>query len=238
VRVVIGEDSVLLRAGLDRLLTDGGFEVVGGAGDLHAVVSLVDATRPDVAVLDIRMPPTFTDEGLVAARRIRSLDAPTPGCLVLSQHVDARFGLELVSRASGGLGYLLKERVADVDDFLDAVRRVGRGGSIVDPEIVRLVVERRRRDVLVDLTEREREVLELMAQGRSNASISRSLGVGAKTVEARINTIFSKLGLEPAEDDNRRVLAVLALLRGPSFAGEGRTQPASAPTRERSARET
>ena len=118
-----------------------------------------------------------------------------------------------MSAASGGLGYLLKERIADVDDFLDAVRRVGRGGSIVDPDVVREVVARRRRDVLVDLTDREREVLELMAQGRSNAAICRSLGIGEKTVEARINTIFSKLGLEPAEDDNRRVLAVLALLR-------------------------
>jgi len=214
VRVVIGEDSVLLRAGLERLLADGGFEVVGVAGDFDALVALVEDIRPDVAVVDIRMPPTFTDEGLRAARHIRALPPPTPGCLVLSQHVDARFGLELVSQASGGLGYLLKERVADVDDFLDAVRRVGRGGSIVDPEVVREVVARRRRDVLVDLTDREREVLELMAQGRSNAAICRTLSVSEKTVEARINTIFSKLGLEPAEDDNRRVLAVLSLLRG------------------------
>ena len=213
-RVVIGEDSVLLRAGLERLLVDGGFEVAGVAGDYARLVELVEGERPDVAVVDIRMPPTFTDEGLRAARAIRALPPPTPGCLVLSQHLEPRFGLELVSQAEGGLGYLLKERVADVEDFLDAVRRVGRGGSIVDPEVVREVVARRRRDVLVDLTDREREVLELMAQGRSNAAICRSLGIGEKTVEARINTIFSKLGLEPAEDDNRRVLAVLALLRG------------------------
>ncbi len=213
-RVVIGEDSVLLRAGLERLLVDGGFEVAGVAGDYDALVNVVEAVRPEVAIVDIRMPPTFTDEGLRAARHIRALPAPTPGCLILSQHIDPRFGLELVTQASGGLGYLLKERVADVDDFLDAVRRVGRGGSIVDPEVVREVVARRRRDVLVDLTDREREVLELMAQGRSNAAICRTLAIGEKTVEARINTIFSKLGLEPAPDDNRRVLAVLALLRG------------------------
>jgi len=213
VRVVVGEDSVLLRAGLERLLVDGGFEVVGSAGELDGLLALIDAVRPDVAVVDIRMPPTFTDEGLRAARHIRSLPPPTPGCLVLSQHIDPRFGLELVSAASGGMGYLLKERVADVEDFLDAVRRVGRGGSIVDPDIVREVVARRRRDVLVELTDREREVLELMAQGRSNAAICRALGIGEKTVEARISTIFSKLGLEPDDDDNRRVLAVLALLR-------------------------
>jgi DNA-binding NarL/FixJ family response regulator len=218
VRVVIGEDSVLLRAGLERLLADGGFEVAGVAGDLDALLAIVEETRPDVAILDIRMPPTFTDEGIRAARHIRALPAPAPGCLVLSQHVEPAFGLELVSSAQGGMGYLLKERVADVDDFLDAVRRVGRGGTIVDPEVVRAVVARRRRDVLVDLTDREREVLELMAEGRSNAAIGRALGIGGKTVEARINTIFSKLGLEPAEDDNRRVLAVLALLRGPSAA--------------------
>ena len=213
-RVVIGEDSVLMRAGLERLLVDGGFEVTGTAGDFDGLMALVSAQRPDVAVVDIRMPPTFTDEGLRAARAIHALPSPTPGCLVLSQHVDPRFGLELVSQASGGMGYLLKERVSDVEDFLDAVRRVGRGGSIVDPEVVREVVARRSRDVLVDLTDREREVLELMAQGRSNAAICRALSIGEKTVEARINTIFSKLGLEPAEDDNRRVLAVLALLRG------------------------
>jgi DNA-binding NarL/FixJ family response regulator len=220
VRVVIGEDSVLLRAGLAGVLTSGGFDVVGTAGDLEAIVALVDDVRPDVAILDIRMPPSFTDEGLVATRRIRAMDPPTAGCLVLSQHIDPGFGLELVSRAGGGIGYLLKDRVADVEDFLDAVRRVGRGGSIVDPEIVRIVVERRRRDVLVELTDRERDVLGLMAQGRSNASIGRTLGIGGKTVEARISTIFSKLGLEPTEDDNRRVLAVLALLRGPSVPGD------------------
>jgi DNA-binding NarL/FixJ family response regulator len=219
VRVVIGEDSVLMRAGLERLLVDGGFEVTGTAADFDGLMALVSAERPDVAVVDIRMPPTFTDEGLRAARAIRALPAPAPGCLVLSQHIDPRFGLELVSQASGGMGYLLKERVSDVEDFLDAVRRVGRGGSIVDPEVVREVVARRSRDVLVDLTDREREVLEIMAQGRSNAAICRALSIGEKTVEARINTIFSKLGLEPAEDDNRRVLAVLALLRGATTPG-------------------
>lgn len=213
-RVVIGDDAVLFRAGLERLLADGGFDVVGLAGDLDGLLGLVETHHPDVAVVDIRMPPTYTDEGLRAARHIRALPAPRPGCLVLSQHLDPRFGLELVSEASGGLGYLLKERVMDVEDFLDAVRRVGRGGSIVDPEVVREAIARRRRDVLVDLTDREREVLELMAEGRSNAAICRALGIGEKTVEARINIIFSKLALEPTPDDNRRVLAVLTLLRG------------------------
>jgi len=159
------------------------------------------------------MPPTHTDEGLRAVARIRERHGTAVGCLVLSQHLDARFALELVTREQGGLGYLLKERIADVEDFVDAVRRVGRGGAIVDPTAIREVVARRERDVLVDLTDREREVLELMAEGRTNAAICRRLGIGAKTVEARINTIFSKLGLEPAADDNRRVLAVLKWLR-------------------------
>jgi DNA-binding NarL/FixJ family response regulator len=213
VRVVIADDSVLLREGIARLLAGADFEVVGTAGDLDGLLAGVDATCPDVAVVDIRMPPDFRDEGLQAVARIRARHGSSVGCLVLSQHLEPRFALELVTGAQGGIGYLLKERVADVDDFVDAVRRVGRGGSIVDPEVVRSVVARRNRDVLVDLTDREREVLTLMAGGRSNAAIGSRLGIGAKTVEARINTIFSKLGLEPAPDDNRRVLAVLAFLR-------------------------
>jgi len=212
VRVLIADDSVLMREGIAGLLTGAGLEVVATAGDLASLLARVEETRPDVAVVDIRMPPDFRDEGLQAVARIRERHGSTIGCLVLSQHLDSRFALELVTSDQGGIGYLLKERVADVDDFVDAVRRVGRGGSIVDPEVVRTVVARRNRDVLTALTDREREVLTLMAEGRSNAAIGARLGIGMKTVEARINTIFSKLGLEPATDDNRRVLAVLAFL--------------------------
>ena len=212
-RVVIGEDSVLMREGIARLLTEGGMEVVATAGDLNGLLAAVDASLPDVVVADIRMPPTFTDEGLRAVERIRADHGSAIGILVLSQHIEPRFAVGLVTRAEGGLGYLLKERVADIDDFADAVRRVGRGGSIVDPGVVRELLARRDRDVIGELTPRESEVLALMAEGRSNAAICERLGIGAKTVEARVNTIFSKLGLEPAPDDNRRVLAVLAYLR-------------------------
>ena len=212
-RVVIGEDSVLMREGIARLLTEGGMEVVATAGDLNGLLAAVDASLPDVVVADIRMPPTFTDEGLRAVERIRADHGAASGILVLSQHIEPRFAVGLVTRAEGGLGYLLKERVADIDDFADAVRRVGRGGSIVDPGVVRELLARRDRDVIGELTPRESEVLALMAEGRSNAAICERLGIGAKTVEARVNTIFSKLGLEPAPDDNRRVLAVLAYLR-------------------------
>ena len=212
-RVVIGEDSVLMREGIARLLTDAGIEVVGTAGDLDGVLATVDATRPDAVVVDIRMPPTFSDEGLRAAERIRADYGQAIGVLVLSQHLEPRFALGLVTRAEGGLGYLLKERIAEVDDFVDAVRRVARGGSIVDPEVVRALIATRGRDPLSDLTDRERDVLALMAEGRTNAAVCERLGIGAKTVEMHVSTIFSKLGLEPAADDNRRVLAVLAYLR-------------------------
>ena len=212
-RVVIGEDSVLTRAGVARVLEAGGLEVVGEAGDLDGLLAVVAETVPDVVVTDIRMPPTFTDEGLRAVTRIREEHGHRIGVLVLSQHLEARFALGLVTGAQGGLGYLLKERVADIEDFVDAVRRVGRGGSIVDPDLVRELLARRDRDVIGELTDREREILGLMAEGRTNAAICQRLGIGAKTVEARVNTIFSKLALEPAADDNRRVLAVLAYLR-------------------------
>jgi DNA-binding NarL/FixJ family response regulator len=223
-RVVIGEDSLLLREGIARLLADRDIEVVGQAGDLPDLLAIVEATRPDAVVVDIRMPPTFTDEGLQAVEAIRAGHGTSIGILVLSQHLDARFALGLVANADGGLGYLMKERIADVDDFVDALRRVSRGGSIVDPDIVRDLMAYRRRDVIGTLTDREREVLTLMAEGRTNAAICDRLTIGLKTVEAHVNTIFSKLGLEPAQDDNRRVLAVLAFLRradGPA-AGESK----------------
>jgi DNA-binding NarL/FixJ family response regulator len=212
-RVVIGEDSVLLREGMASLLIERGIDVVGQAGDLPSLLAAVDETGPDAVVVDIRMPPTFTDEGLRAVEAIRAEHGSGIGILVLSQHLDARFALGLVARADGGLGYLMKERIADVDDFIDALRRVSRGGSIVDSDIVRELIAYRERDVIGTLTERERQVLTLMAEGRTNAAICERLAIGLKTVEAHVNTIFSKLELEPAQDDNRRVLAVLAFLR-------------------------
>ena len=207
-----------MREGIARLLAEHEIDVVGQAGDLATLLALVDAERPDGVVVDIRMPPTFTDEGLRAVEAIRSRHGAAIGILVLSQHLDARFALGLVERGDGGVGYLMKERIADVDDFVEALQRVARGGSIVDPEIVRDLMAFRRRDVIGTLTEREREVLALMAEGRTNAAICEQLSIGVKTVEARVNTIFSKLGLEPTQDDNRRVLAVLAFLRSSSLA--------------------
>ncbi|MBI3745467.1 MAG: response regulator transcription factor [Chloroflexi bacterium] len=212
-RVVIGEDSVLLREGIARLLGERQIEVVGQAGDLVSLLATVAEAHPDAVVVDIRMPPTFTDEGLRAVEAIRASRGKSIGVLVLSQHLDARFALTLVANAAGGLGYLMKERIADVDDFVDALRRVARGGSIVDPDIVRELLAIRERDIIGTLTGRERDVLMLMAEGRTNAAICERLAIGLKTVEAHVNTIFSKLGLEPAADDNRRVLAVLAYLR-------------------------
>lgn len=212
-RVVIGEDTLLLREGMARLLAEAGLEIVGLAGDLPSLLELVGRTVPDVAVIDIRMPPTFTDEGLQAVERIRAEFGTAIGLLVLSQHLETRFAIGLVADAGGGLGYLLKERIADLEDFAEAVRRVGRGGSIVDPRIVQELLRFRDRDVLVTLSDRERQTLGLMAEGRSNAAIGAAMGIGAKTVETHVNAIFSKLGLEPAGDDNRRVLAVLEFLR-------------------------
>lgn len=214
IRVVLADDSVLLREGVTRLLLDAGFEVVGRCGTADALLALVRDQKPDVAVVDIRMPPTFTDEGLVAADAIRSEHKGEVGVLVLSQYVESEFALRLVTEGRGGIGYLLKDRVAEIGEFADAVRRVARGGSVIDPDVVALLVNRRRtRGPLDDLTDREREVLALMAEGRSNQAICDRLFVTPKTIEAHIASIFSKLELLPAPDDHRRVLAVLAYLR-------------------------
>ena len=213
-RVVVADDSVLLREGVVRLLEDRGFDVVAQAGDADDLLRKVNAHKPDVAVVDIRMPPTSTDDGLRAALEIRAA-LPGTGVLVLSQYVEEGYALDLVGDRAEGTGYLLKDRIADVDAFVDAVRRVGAGGSALDPEVVaRLLGRRRRSDPLESLTPREREVLELMAEGRSNAAIAEALVVTERAVEKHVTSIFGKLGLSPAAEDHRRVLAVLAYLRG------------------------
>jgi DNA-binding NarL/FixJ family response regulator len=215
VRVVLADDSVLLREGIARLLTEAGFEVVAQVGDGVALIEAVRAQHPDVAIIDVRMPPTHTSEGLRAAEQIRAEFGTAVGLMVLSQYVETSFALNLVSDGAGGVGYLLKDRVDDIDDFADAVRRVAKGGTAIDPEVVAQLVGRTRAHVpLDDLTEREREVLALMAEGRSNQAICDRLFLAPKTIEAHIANIFSKLELLPAPDDHRRVLAVLALLRG------------------------
>ena len=212
-RVVVAEDSVLLREGIARLLGEHGFEVVGQAGDAEDLVRKVGAHKPDVAVVDIRMPPTNTDDGLRAALRIRD-EYPKTGVLVLSAYVEEAYALELVAESASGLGYLLKDRVADVDGFVDAVRRVATGGSALDPEVVsRLLGRTRRDDPLAELTPRGREVLELMAEGRTNAAIAERLVVTERAVEKHVTSIFGKLDLTPGVEDHRRVLAVLTFLR-------------------------
>jgi serine/threonine-protein kinase PknK len=210
-RVVVAEDDVLLREGLASLLGRSGFEVAGQAGDGAELLALVRDTAPELVVVDIRMPPTHTTEGLDAARVIRE-ESPEIGILVLSAHVEVEHAMELL--ASGrGIGYLLKSRVADVDEFLDTVGRIGRGGSVVDPALVReLVSARRRSDPLAALSAREREVLALMAEGRSNAGIAHRLWVTEGTVEKHVRSILAKLSLPETEDDHRRVLAVVTFL--------------------------
>jgi len=213
VRVVIAEDSVLLRDGIARLLEEAGFEVVGQAGDGEDLLRKVGAHDPEVAIVDVRMPPSYTDEGLRAARRIRA-QYPDTAVLVLSQYVEEAYALDLLSESTERTGYLLKDRIADVESFTDAVRRVARGGSALDPEVVALLLGRRRRiDPLAALTPREREVLGLMAEGRSNSAMADALVVSERAIEKHVTGIFSKLNLPPATEDHRRVLAVLAFLR-------------------------
>ena len=212
-RVVVADDSVLFREGLAQLLEGSGFEVVGRAGDRKQVLASVLAQRPDMVITDIRMPPTHTTEGLEAAVEIRQR-LPQVAVLLLSHYVETTHAVRLLERGAGGVGYLLKDRVADVREFIDAVRRVGAGGSAIDPEVVsELVVRRRRRDLVGELTEREREVLRLMAEGRSNSAIGAAMHLSQKTVEGHVRNIFTKLQLEPADDDHRRVLAVVTYLR-------------------------
>jgi DNA-binding NarL/FixJ family response regulator len=213
VRVVIAEDSVLLREGIARLLEESGFEVAGQAGDAEDLLRKVGAHKPDVAIIDVRMPPTHTDEGLRAAHQIRAAHSDT-AVLVLSQYVEEAYALDLLSESTERTGYLLKDRIADTETFTGAVRRVANGGSALDPEVVGMLLGRRRReDPLAALTPREREVLGLMAEGRSNSAMAEALVVTERAVEKHVTAIFSKLDLPPAVEDHRRVLAVLAFLR-------------------------
>jgi DNA-binding NarL/FixJ family response regulator len=212
VRVVIAEDTVLLREGLAGLLEDAGHEVVGRAGDADSLLALVSEHEPDLAVVDVRMPPDYDDEGTRAAAEIRRAH-PATGVLVLSQHIETRHIVELVTEG-GGFGYLLKDRVLDVDDFLDAARRVAEGGSALDPQVVATLINAPAPvRALGELTPREHEVLALMGEGRTNAGIARRLWLTEKTVETHVRTILMKLGLQVSDDDHRRVLAVLAYLR-------------------------
>ena len=214
ITVVLADDSVLLREGAARLLEDAGYRVVGQAGDAEDLMLKVRSYRPDVAIVDIRMPPTHTDEGLRAAKEIRER-YPATGVLVLSQYVEAEYAMELLSESAEGVGYLLKDRVSDIGEFASAVRRVAEGGSALDPAIVsRLVGRRRGADPLDTLTPREREVLELMAEGRSNRAIAERLVVTERAVEKHVTSIFGKLRLPASSEDHRRVLAVLAYLHG------------------------
>jgi DNA-binding NarL/FixJ family response regulator len=215
VRVVIADDAALLRDGVARLLTDAGFEVVGTAADADQLLAQVDAARPDAAIVDIRMPPTQTDEGLVAADRIRSA-YPGTGVLVLSQYLESRYATRLVEQHPAGVGYLLKERVSDVAVLADALHRIADGECVIDPSIVARLMARRRTGPLAALTDREREVLSLMAEGHSNGGICARLFLSPKTVETHIRQIFAKLGIAEVDAYHRRVLAVLAFFRATS----------------------
>jgi DNA-binding NarL/FixJ family response regulator len=213
VRVVVAEDSVLLREGVVRLLEEAGMEVVGQAGDAEDLLRKVRAHKPDVAVVDIRMPPDNTDDGLRAAATIRE-ELPDTGILVLSQYVEEHYAVDLLAAGSEGVGYLLKDRIAEVDRFIDAVRRVDEGGSVLDPEVVAQMLGRRRESgPLETLTDREREVLKAMAEGQTNRAISEELFVSERAVERHVTSIFQKLDLSGEDGGHRRVLAVLAYLR-------------------------
>jgi DNA-binding NarL/FixJ family response regulator len=212
VRVVIAEDAVMLREGLTRLLIEDGHTVVASTDDGEAFLRAVEEHKPDVCVVDVRMPPTFTDEGIRAALVVRQ-QWPDVAVLVFSQYVEERYAVDLIAGDTRGVGYLLKDRVADVAEFLDALRRVGSGGTALDPEVVsQLLVRSRQRDPLAALTAREREVLQLMAEGRTNAAVASALVVSEGAVEKHISSIFLKLDLTPADSDHRRVLAVLRFL--------------------------
>ncbi|MEU3460260.1 response regulator transcription factor [Streptomyces sp. NPDC006733] len=212
-RAVIAEDSVLLRIGLVKVLETAGFEVAAEVGDAEAVLAAVDEHRPHLALLDVRMPPGYTDEGVRAALMIRR-QWPDTAVLLLSQFVEERYAADLLSAHGGGIGYLLKQRVADVEEFIDALRRVANGGTALDPQVVAQLLLRRNSDPLERLTPREREVLSLMAEGRSNVGIAEQLVVGESAVAKHINNIFAKLDLPQADGDHRRVLAVLRFLEG------------------------
>jgi DNA-binding NarL/FixJ family response regulator len=217
VRVAVADDAVLFREGLARVLVDAGFELAGQAANADELLTIIREAPhdrlPDVAIVDIRMPPSHTTEGLVAAKIIRA-EHPEVGVLVLSQYIETEHAMDLLGDGSGGTGYLLKDRVSDLEGFRDAIRRVGEGGSAIDPEVIAQLVGRRRAiDSMAELTEREREVLSLMAEGCSNRAIGSTLFLSEKTVEAHVRGIFTKLGLPPAPDENRRVLAVVAFLR-------------------------
>jgi DNA-binding NarL/FixJ family response regulator len=212
-RVVIADDSVLLREGVARLLAEAGFDVVGQAGDAEELLREVADKEPDVAIVDIRMPPTHTDEGLRAARELRSR-YPALGVIVLSQYVRPSYAFELLADDASGVVYLLKDRVSDLRDLADAVERVGDGGSVLDPSVVAQLVGRRRtgNDPIDELTDREREVLALMAEGRSNRAIAERLFIAERTVEKHVTSILTKLRISATQDDHRRILAVLAYL--------------------------
>ena len=210
-RVVVADDSVLLREGLVRVLDEAGFDVVAGYGDGDAMLAELETMAPDLVILDVRMPPTYRDEGVRAAIRAREL-MPEVGILLLSQYVEVAYAQELLSSGRGGVGYLLKDRVASLDQLRDAVERIAGGGTVLDPEVVAHLLGRRN-DPLATLTPREREVMALMAEGRTNAAIGAALFIGTGAVEKNVTSIFQKLGLEDSGTDHRRVLAVLAYLQ-------------------------
>jgi DNA-binding NarL/FixJ family response regulator len=210
-RVVVADDSVLLREGLVRVLVEAGHDVVGSFGDAESLLAAVQSLDPDLAVLDVRMPPTFRDEGVRAAIRLRSL-VPRAGILLLSQYVEVAYAQELLGSGTGGVGYLLKDRVASLEELVDAIDRIADGGTVLDPEVVAQLIGRRH-DPLATLTPREREVLQLMAEGRTNTAIAEALFIGVGAVEKNVTSIFGKLALEDSGTDHRRVLAVIAWLQ-------------------------